>query len=223
MNLLNKPFKFFITGIGTDVGKTVVASIITTALEADYWKPVQAGELNNTDTIKVKNFVTLANPKHKGIFHEEMYRLELPLSPHISAEKSGIQIENKKITLPQTQNHLAIEGAGGLLVPLTNSFLVADLITQLALPVFVVSKHYLGSINHTLLTLSELTRREIKIAGIIFNGSENKATEAVIQQQYPTVLCHRVSESPEISPEFISEEACRILPYLKNVSDRSTR
>ncbi|MGL5112516.1 MAG: dethiobiotin synthase, partial [Flavobacterium sp.] len=143
--------KLFITGIGTDVGKTVVAAIITQALEADYWKPIQAGDLDHSDSHKVKGYVS--NPK--TVFHPNSYALQTPASPHYAAELDEITIDVAQIKEPVTDNHLVIEGAGGILVPLNATDTIADLI-QPDYKVMVVSRHYLGSINHTLLTIEAL-------------------------------------------------------------------
>lgn len=168
--------RYFITGIGTDVGKTVASAIVVEALKADYWKPVQAGDLDNTDTMKVKALVS--NPRSK--FHPEAYRFSSAMSPHAAAAAENITIEPGKLLLPATTNTLIIEGAGGLMVPLTNQFLVIDLIEQLKAEVVIVSRNYLGSINHTLLTFAALKSRNISIAGIIFNQPVTSSTEKFI-------------------------------------------
>jgi dethiobiotin synthetase len=168
----------FVTGIGTDVGKTVVSAILTEALQADYWKPVQSGSVELTDSHKVKSLVS--NPR--TVFHPETYLLQAPLSPHAAAALEGIEIDLAAIARPQTQNRLVVEGAGGLFVPLNANYLMVDLIRHLQLPVVVVSANYLGSINHTLLTLEALRSRHIPVAGLIFNGAPNPATEDYILQ-----------------------------------------
>lgn len=168
--------KYFVTGIGTDIGKTVVAAMLTEALEADYWKPIQSGDLENSDTKKVQNLISNSNT----IFHPEAYRLNEPMSPHASAKVDGIEINLNNINLPKTDNHLIIEGAGGLMVPLNDKDLIVNLIQKLDVEVILVSQNYLGSINHTLLSYEALKRRNIKIAGIIFNGTKNKETEDFI-------------------------------------------
>ncbi|HEY2582028.1 MAG TPA: dethiobiotin synthase [Mucilaginibacter sp.] len=157
---------FFITGIGTGIGKTVISTILVEKLKADYWKPVQSGDLEESDTTKVKSLVT----NQKSQFHPESYRLSQPFSPHKSAAIDGITIDPKKITLPDTDNSLIIEGAGGLMVPLNNNFLIIDLIKQLKAEVILVSQNYLGSINHTLLSIYALNQHRIPVKGIIFNG-----------------------------------------------------
>ncbi len=164
------------TGIGTDVGKTIVAAIITEALQADYWKPVQSGNLDFTDTDRVKELIK----NKQSCFYPEAYRFQLPASPHQSAAEENVTINPAKFVLPETQNHLVIEGAGGLMVPLNQQFLIIDLIAQLEAEVILVSQNYLGSINHTLLSLQSLQQRQIPIKGIIFNGPPTPSSEDYI-------------------------------------------
>jgi dethiobiotin synthetase len=183
--------KLFITGIGTDVGKTVASAIITEALEADYWKPIQAGDLDVSDSHKVKRQVS----NSKTVFHQNAYALNTPASPHYAAEVDGITIDLKKIVEPKTDNHLVIEGAGGVLVPLNESDCVIDLI-QKDYKVIVVSRHYLGSINHTLMTLESLKARNINVAGIVFSGNENRATEEIILKKTGVKMIGRIDDEP---------------------------
>ena len=183
--------KLFITGIGTDVGKTIASSIIVEALEADYWKPIQAGDLETSDTHKVEKYIS--NPSSK--FHKNAYALNTPASPHLAAEIDGITIDLKKITEPKTKNHLVIEGAGGVFVPLNTTDCVIDLI-QPDYKVIVVSRHYLGSINHTLMTIEILKSRNLKIAGIVFSGDENKATESIILEKTNVPMIGRIDNEP---------------------------
>jgi dethiobiotin synthetase len=183
--------KLFITGIGTDVGKTIASSIIVEALEADYWKPIQAGDLDNSDTNKVEKYVSNSTTK----FHKNAYALQTPASPHLAAEIDGITIELKKIIEPTTSNHLVVEGAGGIYVPLNNSDCVIDLI-QPDYNVIVVSRHYLGSINHTLMTIEILKSRKVNVAGIVFSGDENKATESIILEKTNVPMIGRIDNEP---------------------------
>jgi dethiobiotin synthetase len=194
--------KLFITGISTDVGKTVASAIIVEALQADYWKPVQAGDLHHSDTHKVKAYVS----NHKTVFHPNSYALQTPASPHFAAEVDGISIDLKKIEEPLTQNHLVIEGAGGLYVPLNDTDCVIDLI-QPDYEVIVVSRHYLGSINHTLLTIEALKNRKLNIAGIIFSGDENKATESIILSKTGINCIGRIDQEPYFDQNVIKEYA----------------
>ena len=183
--------KLFITGIGTDVGKTIASAIITQSLEADYWKPVQAGDLDNSDSHKIQRYIS----NNKTVIHENSYKLNTPASPHLAAEIDGITIDLKKIIEPSTDNHLIIEGAGGILVPLNDNDCIIDLI-QSDYNVILVSRHYLGSINHTLLTFEALKNRNIAVAGIVFSGDENKATEEIILSKTKAKFIGRIENEP---------------------------
>ena len=183
--------KIFITGIGTDVGKTIASAIVTQALEADYWKPIQAGDLNNSDSHKIEKYIK----NYKSIIHQNSYALNTPASPHHAAKIDNISIHLKNILEPKTKNNLVIEGAGGIFVPLNNSDCIIDLI-QKEYKVIVVSRHYLGSINHTLLTVEALKNRKITISGIIFSGDENKATEEIILSKTKTKFIGRIDNEP---------------------------
>lgn len=167
---------YFITGIDTGIGKTIVSAILTEKLQADYWKPIQSGDLAQSDSLAVQSLLT--NTKTK--IHPEAYRLSQPLSPHLSARIDGVEIELDQFQLPKTNNKLIVEGAGGLMVPLNDKDLILDLIKHLAIETIVVAKNYLGSINHTLLTLNTLKQHHIKVKGIIFNGEPNLESEKYI-------------------------------------------
>ena len=194
--------KLFITGISTDVGKTIASAIITEALEADYWKPIQAGDLDNSDSHFIKSNVK----SQKSKIFPNAYQFKTPASPHLAAELDGITIDLKNIIEPKTDNHLVIEGAGGLFVPLNETDFVIDLI-QPDYKVIVVSRHYLGSINHTLLTIEALKNRGIPIAGIIFNGNENRPTETLILNTTQLKCIGRIEEEPYFDQNVISEYA----------------
>ena len=146
--------KIFITGISTEVGKTLASAIVTEALKADYWKPIQAGELDYSDTDKVAEMIS----NKKSVFHKNSYALKTPMSPHAAAVIDTIEIDIEKITIPNTLNTLVIEGAGGILVPLNDTATILDII-QPDYKVIVVSRHYLGSINHSLLTIKTLQEK----------------------------------------------------------------
>lgn len=196
--------RLFITGIDTNVGKTIVSAILVEALGADYWKPVQAGELHHTDTMKVRELVS----NKTSVFHQEVYRLRTPMSPHIAASRDGITIELNKITAPATNNTLVIEGAGGLLVPLDDKgTVVADMIKQLQAHVVLVSRNYLGSINHTLLTARVLKQYGIPVKGIVFNGEEMDGTEAIIQRHTGYNILGRIEEEERIDVNMVSSYA----------------
>ncbi|SHI36036.1 dethiobiotin synthase [Flavobacterium terrae] len=183
--------KLFVTGIGTDVGKTIASAIITEALEADYWKPVQAGDLENSDSHKIQKYLSNNTTK---IF-DNAYALHTPASPHLAAKRDGVVIDLHQIQEPKTKNHLVIEGAGGVFVPLNDTDCVIDLI-QKDYRVIVVSRHYLGSINHTLLTIEALKNRNINIAGIVFSGDEYPSTEEIILNKTGLKMIGRIDNEP---------------------------
>jgi len=195
--------QFIITGIGTDIGKTVVSAIISQALDSFYWKPIQAGELENSDSIKVQNWTT-----DSVTILSEAFQLNQPMSPHAAAEIDGVEITNEALQLPLVERNLVVEGAGGLLVPLNNKrLLLIDLFKEWNLPVIVVSRHYVGSINHTLLTVEALKNRKINIEGIVFVGDENKSTESFILNYTDLKMIARMPLTSEVNTEFIQEQA----------------
>ena len=202
---------YFITGISTEVGKTVASAIITEALEADYWKPIQAGELDNCDTKKVQRLISNTNSK----FHENSYTLNTPMSPHAAADIDHITIELKNIKPPKTKNHLVIEGAGGLLVPINTKNTILDLIKP-NYKVIVVSRHYLGSINHTLLTLNLLKEKGFDVA-LIFSGNEHKTTEDIITKMTNIKVIGRIEEEPYFDKNVVLEYAEKFKDHLKSL------
>jgi len=196
------PNRFFVTGIGTDVGKTVTSAILCKALHADYWKPVQAGGLDKTDSDFVKSF---------GVqVHTETYKLNTPASPHHAAALEGKTIDTEKIILPETNNRLLIEGAGGVMVPLNEQELILDLIVQLNVPVIVVSQNYLGSINHTLLTCEMLNAAGVEILGIVFNGASTPSSEDWILNFTDLNLLGSIPLTEDVSKEFIDAQAIKM-------------
>jgi dethiobiotin synthetase len=201
---------YFITGIGTDVGKTVASAIITEALKADYWKPIQAGDLDNCDTKKVKRLVSNTTTK----FHENSYALQTPMSPHAAADIDGITIDLKKIKKPNTKNNLVIEGAGGILVPLNTKNTILDLIKP-NYKVIVISRHYLGSINHTLLTLNLLKEKGFEVA-LIFSGNEHKTTEDIIIKMTNVKVIGRINEEPYFDKNVVLEYADKFRDNIKS-------
>lgn len=167
--------QYIIAGISTEIGKTFISSILTEVFEGDYWKPVQSGALNFTDTDTVKSLIS----NTKTAFHPETYRLTKPMSPHAAAAIDGVDIQLSNFILPTT-NNLIVELAGGLMVPLNDRETNLDLIKKLALPVILVSQNYLGSINHTLLSVEVLKQHKLPIKGLIFNGKQNISSEDFI-------------------------------------------
>ncbi|MGB5498810.1 MAG: dethiobiotin synthase [Maribacter sp.] len=203
--------RIFVTGISTDVGKTIAAAIITEALEADYWKPVQAGELDNTDSHKVARLIS--NSKSK--IHQCNYELKTPMSPHAAAEIDGVTIAVNKFYEPETGNHLVIEGAGGLLVPLNDTDTVLDLILP-NYKVVVVSRHYLGSINHTLLTINWLQLKGFDVS-VLFSGDEQPTSESIILKKTGVTSIGRINEEKSFDQEVIKKYADMFRPALESI------
>ena len=167
---------YFISGIGTDTGKTIVSAILVEKLKANYWKPIQTGALIDSDTTTVKRLVS----NEKSVFFKEAISLEAPLSPHEAAEMEKTSINLRDIKLPKSDDTLIIEGAGGLMVPLNNTELMIDLIKHFNAELILVSRNYLGSINHTLMCLEVIRIYKIPFKGIVFCGQPNKASEDII-------------------------------------------
>ena len=194
--------KIFVTGIGTGIGKTLVSAILTQALKADYWKPVQCGEIENTDSMKVRALLT-----NTGSFiHPESYRFKAFMSPHAAARMENIEIDMKNIHIPDTKNNnMVIEGAGGLMVPLNENHLVIDLINYLEAEAILVVQNYLGSINHTLLSAEALARRKIKTTGVIFNGEPVNSSEEIILKYTGLKCLGRISREPVLDKAVINK------------------
>jgi dethiobiotin synthetase len=195
--------KIFVTGIGTDIGKTVVSAVLVEALKADYWKPVQTGSFFSRDTVEVKRIIS----NTKSQFHPESYLLKQPMSPHAAAELEGVEIQMDQIKLPDTTNHLVIEGAGGLMVPLNRNYFMIDLIQKFDAEVILVVKNYLGSINHTLLSIDVLKSRGLKIMGIIINEEPHALSENIILQYSGLKLLGRIEKEGMIKKEVIEKYA----------------
>ena len=203
--------RIFVTGISTDVGKTIAAAIITESLKADYWKPVQAGDLSNSDSHKVAELVS----NEKTVIHKSSYELNTPMSPHAAADIDNIEIDLNQIIEPKTTNHLVIEGAGGLLVPLNEKDTILDIIKRNYL-IIVVSRHYLGSINHTLLTIESLKQKGFKVA-VIFSGNEHHSTEDIILKKTEVKVIGRINEEPGFDKSLIKQYATKFYPMLQNI------
>jgi dethiobiotin synthetase len=197
---------YFVTAIHTDSGKTLVSAILAEALQADYWKPVQCG----TDQRDLKTVKELVDNDH-CLFYEEAYLLKAPLSPHAAAKKEGKEIRLKDISLPLTDGHdLIIEGAGGLLVPLNDQEYVIDIAEKFKAEIILVSNIYLGSINHTLLSINEIKRRGLKVKGIIFNGPENPETEEIILKQSGYKCLLRIRPEANVSHETVMKYSVKL-------------
>ena len=190
---------YFITGIGTDIGKTIVSAVLTEKLRADYWKPIQSGDLENSDSIKVGRLVSNSLTK----IHPEGYRLSQPFSPHKSAHLDGLKLDIDSLKLPITNNRLIIEGAGGLMVPINEKHYIVDLISHFKAEVILISKNYLGSINHTLLSIELLKNRKIPIKGIVINGESDPYSEEAIFLHSDLKLIGRIPFAKGLNPDII--------------------
>ena len=196
--------KYFVTGIGTDIGKTVISAMLVERLQAEYWKPVQAGNLEDSDSHFIQEFTNCKK------IHPEQFKLTEPMSPHAAAKIDGIEINLTDFVIPQTNSQLIIEGAGGLMVPLNYNDLVLDLLIHLNLEVIIVSQNYLGSINHSLLTIEVLQKNDIQIKGIIFNGESNPETERIIELQTDVSVLGKIPKLDKITKE-------NIIKYSKDI------
>ena len=194
--------RIFVTGIDTDIGKTVISAILVEALEADYWKPVQAGDLDFSDTAKVRSLIS----NQESCFFEESFRLNTPASPHHSALLDRVEIQLDNIIPPTTSKNLIIEGAGGLMVPLNErGDMILDVLKRTATKVVLVSKNYLGSINHTLSAFEVLKSHGIKVDLLVFNGDQNESTERIIVSCVRPGLVLRVPSFKSVSKNSISK------------------
>ncbi len=192
--------KYFVTGIDTNIGKTLISAILVNSGKTDYWKPVQSG-LEEIDGDFIKN-----NSFFEGVkIHPESYKLKEPASPHLAAKLENKNIELKNIHEPKTNNHLIVEGAGGIIVPLNEQHTILDLIKKLDYEVIIVSKNYLGSINHTLMTINILKANSTKIKGVIFSGHENLETECIINKLGGIKQLPSIPFIKEVSKETILE------------------
>ncbi len=168
--------RFVITGTDTNVGKTVFAAALAGALDGAYWKPIQCGLEDGGDRETVRRLSGLPDAR----ILPEVYRLGMPASPHIAAEHEGIEIDAGKLEPPASDRPLVIEGAGGLMVPITRDLLQIDLFARWKIPVILVARTALGTINHSLLSIEALNARAVPLFGIVFIGEENKAVQHTI-------------------------------------------
>lgn len=202
-----------VAGCGTDAGKTVTAAVLTTLMQGDYWKPVQCSKEEESDSHIMQ---TLLDRRKHHIF-KPAYSLNAPVSPHHAAKLENISIDVDSIILPKTSRPLIIEGIGGILVPLTQKILTIDLFKKWKCQWVVVSKNYIGSINHTLLTLDVLKKHNISIAGIIFNGEINRDTEDAILEISKVPYLGRLLPEKNINIKTIQRYAELWQPHLSHL------
>jgi dethiobiotin synthetase len=204
---------YVVAGIGTEVGKTVVSAILVEKLQANYWKPVQAGNLDTSDTLRVRQLT-----RHAGVLHPEAWRLNTAMSPHAAAEIDGVRINRASLELPQNSTlpgtPLIVELAGGLMVPLDNrpgrGFSNIDLLKEWGLPVVLVANYYLGSINHTLLSVDALRTRDLAVAGLVFNGEAAKGSRSAILNLTGLTVLLDLPWADKVDKAFIATQAARL-------------
>ena len=199
--------RLFVTGIGTDVGKTMVSAVLTEALQADYWKPVQSGN-DQPDSKTVAALIS----NSKTIIHAEAYSFKAPVSPHLAASMEQAHIDIQNIKLPVTSNHLIIEGAGGLLVPLNDTHYAIDLAKLFDAEVVLVIRNYLGCINHSLLSIDYLVKNNFKIKGLVLNGSLEPAVRSAIINYAKIPVIAEIPELPYVTRETIKSTSTLINP-----------
>jgi len=196
------PTELFVTGTDTGIGKTVVSAMLTAGLNATYWKPVQSGLEGETDTRAVKRLTELP----ASHFKPETYRLSEPLSPHASAQIDGVTIDMSDFEIPDySTNHLIIEGAGGVLVPMNDDSMMIDLMAQLNIPALVVARSELGTLNHTFLTLEALRKRHIPILGVIMNGPKNESNRKAIENYGNIDVLAEIKPMDEVNAQFLTK------------------
>ena len=200
---------YVVAGIGTEVGKTVVAAILVEKLRADYWKPVQAGNLDASDTLRVRHLT-----RHGGVLHPEAWRLNTPVSPHAAAAIDGVRIRRASLELPRSGTPLIVELAGGLMVPLDtrlgHGLSNIDLLEEWGLPVVLVANYYLGSINHTLLSVDAMRSRDIALAGLVFNGDTVEGSRSAILNLTGLRVLLDLPWVDKVDTAFISTQAARL-------------
>ncbi len=204
-----------VAGIGTEVGKTVVSSILVHLLKADYWKPVSCGPFSNRDTVEVTHLCThVASTQYP-----EAYNLQAATSPHLAATLEKIELSADEVQIPQTENSLVIEMAGGLLVPLNQQELLVDCLKDLDAGWILVSKNYLGSINHTLLSIEAMRARNLHLLGLVFNGPETPSTEKYISDYTGVPIVGRLDQEEKITQKTIEryQKLWREQPFWKKL------
>ncbi len=208
------PSRVFITGTDTGIGKTVIAAILVAGLDGSYWKPIQSGLEDMTDTEWVREKTGLPEDR----FLPETYRLKCSLSPHASARNDDIRIDLKAFRIPSVRqdSHLIVEGAGGIMVPLNEQHFMLDLMKKIRLPILLVTRSSLGTINHTLLSLQQLRRHSLDIIGVVMNGPANSGNREAIEHYGKVRVLAEVEVLPEINPKSLKES------FLKYFSLKNT-
>jgi dethiobiotin synthetase len=203
INPIQWPSHLFVTGTDTGIGKTMISAMITTGLDGYYWKPIQSGLEDLTDTEWVRKNTEL--PKER--FLPETYRLQRPLSPHASAKHDGVHIDLEAFQVPSIdpEGHLIVEGAGGIMVPLNERHYMLDLMKKIQMPILLVTRRSLGTINHTLLSLEQLRNHGLDILGVVMNGPQNPENREAIEYYGHTQVLAEVEPLSVITPESLKK------------------
>jgi len=203
INEIRLPNRMFITGTDTGIGKTVISAILVAGLKGSYWKPVQSGLEEITDTQWVREKTGLPD----NHFHPETYRLRLPISPHASAANEGVRIDLKAFQIPEINesDYLIIEGAGGVMVPLNEHLFMLDLMKRIDIPILLVAGSSLGTINHTLLSLEQLRTRNLEVLGVVMNGPKNSGNREAIEHYGNIPVLAEVEPLPVIDPNILRQ------------------
>ena len=199
--------QFFLTGIDTGVGKTISSAFLLKLWNAAYWKPVQSGDLQSSDSHCVKELLG-----DRLLVFPEQYRLQKAASPHESAAEEGIEIDLGAIKLPNYEGNLLVEGAGGLFVPLSEDLFILDLMKRLNLPIVLVCRDYLGCINHSLLSIKAIQNAGLELSFLVFNGPFNPASERIIRKQVP--MGTKLIYLPELE-QLTAEELTKAMPFIR--------
>ena len=202
--------RFFISGIGTNVGKTLVSAILCEALQADYWKPIQCGVEEGRDKDIVKKLLS----NSKSVCHDEAFLLKEPASPHIAAKKENVKITIDDLKMPQTLNKICIEGAGGPLVPINDNYFVIDIAKQNGLAVVLVVNSYLGCINHSLLCIDYLLKNDFKLHGLVLNGDFDEGVKSAIVNYKRVPVLAEIPQTDKPDKKFVSEQASKVNVHL---------
>jgi len=203
---------YFITGTHTDAGKTFISGLLVKALDAHYWKPIQSG-IQERDTEWIQTFAKV----EEGKLLKERYLLTSPESPHSAAEKDNVIIDINSFKLPEVNNHLIVEGAGGLLVPINNKETIADIIQKLDIETILVVPTYLGCINHSLLTINEIKRRKIKLKAIIFNGAPSLDAQKIIIEKSGDLANILIPQIDTSNEKEVEEQVLRVKRFLETL------
>jgi dethiobiotin synthetase len=197
------PPQLFVTGTNTDIGKTVVSAILVAGLNAHYWKPVQSGIDESSDTEWIREKTGLP----ESHFHPETYRLKPYLSPHAAAALDGVKISLDRFEMPATPETetLIVEGAGGIMVPLNEEHFILDLMKKLDIPTLLVADSELGTINHTLLSLEQIRRNGLDVLGVVMNGPRNSGNRKAIEHYGQVSVLAEIEPLPEITPQSLKD------------------